>query len=75
MVYSVYGVYIMNKKLIMKKILDDLIMLIFRRGFYLGLGLAMIISAFFTMPLLLGAVEFMLGCVLVYVAFRDSNHE
>lgn len=55
----------------MKDLIEDLILLVAGKGFFFGLGLALMVAAFFNSSLIVGCLMFGVG--LISVLYAVSN--
>lgn len=56
----------------MKDLIEDLILLVAGKGFFFGLGLALVVAAFFNSSLIVGCLMFGVGLISVLHAVSNE---
>ena len=54
-------------------LIEDLILLVARKGFFFGLGLALMVAAFFNSSLIVGCLMFGVGLISVLYAISNGD--
>ena len=57
----------------MKDLIEELIIFVAKKGFFFGLGLALMVAAFFNSSLVVGCIMFGVGLISVLYAVSDRD--